>query len=310
MNTNSDPPVTQMVDVWITGMARSIQTTIGESPEALPWITGPGQQADVDANIEKIVVRTDTRPDISLIGAPVSLRVQAIIDYQTVVTRQMPKSVDTRYWDGKGDVQAPDITFNPQSKPVPEVEIALQRFGATQATDGKYHVDQRHWMYGITINHGNYSLGSPLMGDLGEAELRCLYDTGSHVSLISQDVAELLGLYNPSAPHDIQPDGHLIIDGIDDVPGWKLDSVVMAGQGGEYVIENAWFFIVPSAWNGAEIDPDAVAFQGAPVDVVIGSNLFRRTRLFYDGPGSTLGIGARAVSSAPSAPKNLRIIVD
>ena len=92
LDTNSDPPVTQMVDVWITGMARSIQTTIGESPEALPWITGPGQQADVDANIEKIVVRTDTRPDISLIGAPVSLRVQAIIDYQTVVTRQMPKA--------------------------------------------------------------------------------------------------------------------------------------------------------------------------------------------------------------------------
>lgn len=306
--TNSDPPVTIGVDVRITGMARSLQTTLGTPPAVLPWIAGPGLAGEVDADIKDIVVRTDAGTDITLIGAPVSLQVKVLIDYTTVIGRLMPKSLDTKYMRGKGPVQSPNMSFNPPADYQSEVKIFLQRFGPRRHLGGVYDVDQRLWMYGIELHHGGNTLAAPVDGDLAASGIRFMYDTGSDVSLISQSVAESLGLYDPDAPDEIHPDGYLTIDGTEGVPGWKLESVVMAGQGGTYIVKNAWFFIDPNLWTGSEIDPAAAAFDGAPVDVVIGSNLFMHTVLLYDGPNDILELGVKAKNNVPAPPKRLKVI--
>ena len=307
INSNSSPPETRRVDVRITGMARSTQTSIGTSPDNLPWISGPGQAGTVDATIANITVRTDTRPDITLIGAPSCLNVRARIDYTAVIERMMPKSVNTSYWIGKGPVKAPDITFNPKGTLGSEVTVSLQRFGATTPLTGNYDVGQRLWMHGVELKNKNHRLQAPQTGDIGATETRFMFDTGSHVSLMDPGVAASLGLYDPMSPASINPDGYSTINGVANVPGWKLNSVVMTGQGGAYTVQNAWFFISPDVWSGSAIDPNAVAFNGSPIDAVLGSNLFIQTALFFDGPGNALGIGVK--SSAPlHPPQNLRII--
>ncbi|MGA6927030.1 MAG: hypothetical protein WBY88_15175 [Desulfosarcina sp.] len=288
-------------------MARSTQTSIGTPPDNLPWISGPGQAGTVDATIANITVRTDTRPDITLIGAPSCLNVRARIDYTAVIERMMPKSVDTPYWIGKGPVNAPDITFNPTGSLDSEVIISLRRFGSTAPLTGNYDVDQRLWMHGVELKDGNLSLRAPLTGDLSATETRFMFDTGSHVSLMDAGVAASLGLYDPMSSATINPDGYLTINGVANVPGWKLNSVVMTGQGGAYTVQNAWFFISPDVWSGSAIDPNAVPFNGAPIDAVLGSNLFMQTTLFFDGPGNALGIGVKP-SAALHPPGNLRII--
>jgi hypothetical protein len=307
-NTNSDPPVILKGEVRITGMAHSLQTKLGGPPTDLPWIAGPALAGEVDEDIKDIMVRTDVGTDITLIGAPVSLQLKALIDYTKVVRRVMPKSLDTESQRGKGPVQSPDVIFNPQVDPQSGVKIFLQRFGPVRHTDGGYDVDQRLWMYGVALRQGGNTLAAPIDGDLATSGARFMYATGSSVSLISQHAAESLGLYNPDSPAEIHPDGYATIGGVRDVPGWKLESVVMTGQGGEYTVKNAWFFIDPDLWNGAEIDPSAAAFRGAPVDGVIGSNLFAHTAVFYNGPNDTLDIGGTANNNAPAPPKNLRVI--
>ena len=306
INSNSSPPATQRVDVRISGMARSIQSSIGTPPDDLPWISGPGQAGAVDTTIANITVRTDTRPDITLIGTPACLHVRARISYTAVIERMMPKSVNTPYWTGKGPVQAPDITFNPKVSLGSEVIILLQRFGATAPLTGNYDVGQRLWMHGVELNNKNHRLQAPLTGDLNATEARFLFDTGSRVSLMDAGVAASLGLYDPISPATISPDGYSTIDGVANVPGWKLKSVVMTGQGGAYTVVNAWFFISPDVWSGSAIDPNAVAFNGAPIDAVLGSNLFMQTTLFFDGPGNALGIGVKS-SGAPHSPQNFQV---
>ena len=185
--------------------------------------------------------------------------------------------------------------------------LLTRRFGATAPLSGSYHVSQRLWMHGVELHHGTHVLAAPLTGDLSAIDMRFMYDTGSHVSLMDQGVAQSLGLYDPAAPANINPDGYLTIDGAANIPGWKLKSVIMSGQGGEYRVKNAWFFISPDVWTGSQIDPGAVAFGGSPIDAVIGSNLFMQTTLSYDGPDDTLGIGVKS-SGAPRPPKNLHVV--
>jgi len=67
--------------------------------------------------------------------------------------------------------------------------------------------------------------------------------------------------------------------------GYFVDSITMAGAEGVYTVLNA---------------PVVVAVSLGGVDVRIGSNLFSQTKLLFDGPAATLGIGV-AANKAPVA---------
>ena len=210
-------------------------------------------------------------PDRTLIGGPVTNVVKAVIDYTTTVSRGPYAFLGNAY------VEGPDITLYPAMASVgyePAITLSLQAFGSIASGLG-----QRYFMYSVSFNEGANSVSTPASGDLNVSGTRFLYDTGTTVTMILASHATALGLTGP-------PDFTQEMSGGEVYDGYYVDSITMTGAGGVYTALNAPVVVVPSLGG---------------IDAVIGSNLFSQTKLLFDGPLATLGVGVAAVNNPPLA---------
>jgi hypothetical protein len=135
-------------------------------------------------------------------------------------------------------------------------------------------------MYNVSFNEGGLSWASPAGGEISNGSgQRFLYDTGTTPTMLRQPLADALGLTGT-------PEFYVEVGGVL-LPGFYLDSITMTGVGGTYTVLNAPVIVTTDLMGGA-------------ADAKIGSNLFSQTKLLFDGPAATLGIGV-ATNRAPVA---------
>jgi len=213
-------------------------------------------------------------PNRTLIGGPVTNVVKAVIDYTTTISRGPYDYL------GGASVEGPDITLYSAVASVgyePAITLSLQAFGSNPTNDAG--LGQRYLMYSVSFNEGSVSMGTPASGELNAAGTRFLYDTGTTVTMITASLATALGL--TGTPDFVQP----MSDG-SQLNGYYLDSIAMTGAGGVYTVLDA---------------PAVVAASLGGADARIGSNLFSKAKLLFDGPGATLGIDVPSANKPPVA---------
>jgi hypothetical protein len=202
--------------------------------------------------------------DITLFGAPVANQIAALIDYTTPITRSL----------SAGSFSAPDITFMQSADTdafAADVELELTPFGTDVEGPAGEDRGQRYYLRDVALNDGAASADG--------TGFDLFWDTGTNVTLISTEMAALLGL-------DLgMPDFTGLVGG-QTLAGFSLDSIVMSGLGGDYTVLNAQIFVNPLGFGGA-------------ADAIIGSNLFSQTSLLFNGPTNRLGIGIREAVSVP-----------
>jgi hypothetical protein len=220
------------------------------------------------AEVQGVGVRVEAPANlaITLTGAPVANQVSAFIDYTNTITRGPYAFL------GNQNVSGPDITFYQGSNSpfgyTPAVQVALSRTGTPGTVNGETS-GERYLMYNVAFAEGATSVASPASGSIGVGT-RFLYDTGTDVTLIDSDLAAALGFNINSPQFTFTVSGSLL-------PGFYLDSLIMTGLNGDtYTLLNV---------------PVLVGEVEAAFDAVIGSNLFSQTKILFDGPGNTLGIG-------------------
>jgi len=219
--------------------------------------------------------------DKTLIGGPVTNQVSAVIDYTKTITKGPYGPPINASQSG------PDITFYQASNSAgytPAVQVALGRAYQTFTDSNGVSHGQTYLMYNVKFLEGGNSVASPASGDLSATSTKFLYDSGTTVTLISSSVATALG-YSPG----FTPEFTFTVKG-SLLPGFKLDSLTMTGLNGD----TCTVLNVPVLVGGTNY-----------YDAIIGSNVFNQTKILFDGPGNTLGIGARG--EGIKAPSDLRI---
>ena len=226
--------------------------------------------------------------DVTLVGAPVTHQVTALIDH----TEQVTVSGYSFYCsdvdgDGSDDclstagnagipgfelidtVSGPDITFYPPADPtIPlsdfNLMLELERFG----------MPERYYLKNVTLRKGTL-----LASDQDPTSpVNFLFDTGTTRTFIADAVAAQLGL-GPVGDFDCYGPGD------DDNKGYIIDEIVMVGNNGTYTIQNA-----AVCWDESRVK------QPTLYQVVVGSNLFDQVPILVDGPRNRLGIGSPAVT--------------
>jgi hypothetical protein len=258
-------------DVRINGLA-AIQDGTLYAPIYLSPPNGPPQ-----AQVLGVGLKVDTGLAATLIGGPVTNNVTAVIDYTSTITKGP--------YPGDQYASGPDITFyqSPSSPGyTPAIQVSLGRAYQTFTdNDGVSH-GQTYLMYNVAFNEGVNSVASPGSGDLNLTETKFLYDTGSNVTLVSPELAMLLG-YSQEFTQSV---------GGVDYPGFYLDSLTMTGLGGMYTVLNA---------------PVVVYTPIGFYDAIIGSNVFETTKILFDGTGNILGIGVSG--TGPEVPEPCTMIL-
>jgi len=252
--TNLGIAGTRTVDVRVNGLGATNQ--VDPTTVTAP-IGAPGSGFEPEVQVSSVAVGPENVP-ITLLGAPVANQVAASIDYTTTVTRTI----------SSGSILAPDITLMSAADAAAmttDVEVALTPFGSVgQNADGEDR-GQRYYIEDASMNSG----GNSVTG----FDFDFFWDSGTTATILSTEIANFLGLdlLNPDFVGTVA--GNLL-------SGFSLDSIVLNGIGGSYTVNNAEVFV----------DPSVVPFGGA-ADAILGSNLFSQTRLLFNGPGNTLGIG-------------------
>jgi hypothetical protein len=237
-------------------------------------LNAPIYAGEAQAEVQGIPVRLDpdptARPDVTLIGGPVTNVVKAVIDYTKTVTRGPYAFL------GGANVEGPDITFNPAPY-TPAITLSLQENVYNPNNDPG--LGNRYLMYSVSFNEGSNHVASPATGNLNMAGIRFMFDTGTTVTMLTAAKATALGL-------DLNnPDFQVTVKG-NQLNGYYLDSITMTGVGGTYTVQNA---------------PIVIASSLGGVDAVIGSNLFSTAKLLFDGPNATLGIDVPSANKPPVA---------
>lgn len=210
-----------------------------------------GNEAQVD--VPKVAVMPE-EVDVSLIGAPVVNQLIAVIDYTALLTDPAIEYVGTGVYPPTVNLYWPN-----EVKPTPGLSLKLEPFGnlvSADATPG-----YRYWLRDIDFHHGN-SVANDLL-----REFNYLFDTGTTMTIISDQVANVLQLSSAEADFDCFGKAGA---------GHYLDSVTMYGVDGRYTVKNA-----AVCWAQDKIGTG---------DAVIGSNFFDQVQIIVDGPGNMLGI--------------------
>lgn len=198
------------------------------------------------------------RPDVTLIGTSVANQLVAHIDNTTRIDEAV-------FTHAPAPVRAPHIElYWPDDSRIPSTDMTLplEFFGNRVSTDGAT-AGYRYWIRGVTLNNNHNAVSGAARG------LNFLYDTGSTVTIVNDQIAAWLGLSSMRSTFDC-------LSGTKN--GYVIDSVVMAAADGSYVVEDA---------SICSSDAD---IKTPTADAVIGSNLFKSVELVLDGPDATLGV--------------------
>jgi hypothetical protein len=224
---------------------------------------------------------------LTLIGAPVANQVVTYIDYTTPVSRNFTFPVICA--EGAAVSFFPDVN----EAPAPLFSTDLEAFGATGPSiiDGAT-LGQRWYMTDMRFVRGsNVAEAGTLDEHAADGVWRVLYDTGTRVTQVTTDFAEIgLGIDLLSDPVDAT---------LGNLNGYRIDKMEIDANDGSrsYVLENPLVFVRRPASPGAP--PDA-AFGGA-ADAILGSDTFQTTQVLIDGPSDQLGLFAGVASGVPFA---------
>jgi len=215
---------------------------------------------------------TDIPLDVSLMGAPVTQRTVALIDYTsrlTVAVNFYPDLDDPANTNIPGftlipSIMGPDITFyaaNDTDIPFPQLFVSMERFGTTAS----------RWV----IHDLEFQNGAAVVS--GSSPRNFLFDTATTITRINSDVASGpsgLGLVSGNGSFDC-------LGGTNN--GFEIDAVVMTGPDGSYTVQNA-----AVCWD--------TSLDGPNFDAVTGASLFDQLALLVDGPRDRIGIGTPSAS--------------
>ena len=217
--------------------------------------------------VQALHVRPGRGSAPTLIGAPVAARTIAAIDYGVTVTR---------VYDF-GTRQAPSITFFAAGGPVPAAPYSfeLTRRGAFgEAATDHASTGPRFMVPRAVLENGPHVVSGDTFG--------ILYDTGSTTTVVTEDVADALGIDIHADP---VYDSFTIntVDGERQVNGYLIDDFHMTTVDGFYRYSRSLprVYVMRDRDNGTSPFPDGI-------DVVLGSNYFSGERVIFDGPGDRL----------------------
>jgi len=240
-----------------------------------PGTLNAPKDASLQAEVPTIAVRSNPYT-ITLIGGPVTSIVTAVIDYTKIVMRG-PFDYFKSTENPDGNVDGPDITCNPTQSYTPKIVLSLQLMPS-----------HRYYMHNVSFNGESTSVTSPAEEiDPQTSSARFEYDTGTTVTLVTQDLAAALGLTGTGRQRDFTTQ---MSDDPNATPwdGYYLKSITMTGEEGTYTVNDAPVTVSPIS-------------LGLGIDAIIGSNLFSQVRLLFDGPNATLGIDKPPANNPPVA---------
>lgn len=240
----------EIVNIRLNGLNR--RSANGNIP-----IGPPDSANEPQVEVRDIAVKPENT-NVTLIGTSVINQLVAHIDYTNIIADPAIEYAQT-------GVRAPAIDLywpNDSSIPATNVTLQLEPFGNQVSTDGAT-TGRRYWLRNVTFqNNDNFVSDKQSAFDF-------LYDTGTTLTIVNNEIANRLGLSSMSPTFDCYRGTN---------NGYVIDSVIISGDNGSYQVNNA------SICRAQE----SIIISDA--DAVIGSNIFEPVAIVLDGPQALLGI--------------------
>lgn len=289
------------VDVRIDGFT---SLSAGSNPAAQFGLPGTANSAQANTGVLRVaprpvaIVQDEDNVDaagvptglfvpinFNLMGAPVTNKVLARIDFTNMITRGPWTFLPNDF-----TISAPASEFflpGAPGIPAPSMTLFTEGFGSAAASNTGT-TDQRHFLQNVTFSNGsanvfdNQGVSNPV---------RFVFDTGTAFTVISQAMANTLGA-SPANPNPA-----VGCSSLNTANFVQLDSITIVGmnsadQLSTYRINDAEVCVDVGGTVITTNYEDPANPTGPPrlADAVIGTNLFDQSELLWDGPRRTLGI--------------------